>query len=57
MAPRKRGANSRRTEEVIEGEETGVVGEPAEERIESKRLRRDNGSKKYIGAHVGIQGN
>lgn len=50
MGPRKRDARKRKTEDALGGEED------CEERGDSrKRKQREN--KKYIGAHVGIQGN
>ncbi|KAM4624111.1 putative endonuclease 4 [Polymixia lowei] len=63
MAPRKRGAKKRKTEEEGEGEteggHAGTAGEPVEDkRTEESRESRTggHGSKKYIGAHVSIQG-
>lgn len=55
MGPKKTGARKRKTEEALEGENEG---EPAEEEAEQRadRRRKERGNKKYIGAHVGIQG-
>lgn len=57
MGPRKRGATKRKTEEAleIEGERENPEEKEAEEKEERKRGK-DCGNKKYIGAHVGIQG-
>ncbi|KAF3704652.1 DNA-(apurinic or apyrimidinic site) lyase [Channa argus] len=55
MGPRKTGARKRKTEEALGGEGPGDSEEKdAEERDDRKR--KDRGNKKYIGAHVGIQG-
>lgn len=48
MAPRKRGARKRMSENALGGEKEGEENE--------ERKRKDRGNKKYIGAHVGIQG-
>lgn len=54
MAPKKRGTRKRKTEETLEGDkEEEEAGDRGEER---ERKRGDRGNKKYIGAHVGIQG-
>ncbi|KAM9716736.1 putative endonuclease 4 isoform 1-T1 [Menidia menidia] len=55
MGPRKRGATKRKNEDAIGGEEKKKkeICE-ADERGDSRR--RNSGNKKYIGAHVGIQG-
>lgn len=55
MGPKKRAARKRKTEEALEGENEG---EPAEREAEQRadRRRKERGNKKYIGAHVGIQG-
>uniref|UniRef100_A0A3Q3J7B6 Xylose isomerase-like TIM barrel domain-containing protein n=1 Tax=Monopterus albus TaxID=43700 RepID=A0A3Q3J7B6_MONAL len=50
MGPRQRGARKRKAEEAL-GEEQ--AGKEAEDR---RSRRKDCGNKKYIGAHVGIQG-
>lgn len=52
MAPKTRGARKRKTEESLEGEKAGEL--EAERRGGSKQKQR--GNKKYIGAHVSIQG-
>ncbi|XP_034427095.1 probable endonuclease 4 [Hippoglossus hippoglossus] len=55
MGPRKRGARKRKSEEELEGEkEEEEKTEEADQRGERRRM--DRGTKKYIGAHVGIQG-
>ncbi|KAM3592114.1 uncharacterized protein V6R79_012735 [Siganus canaliculatus] len=51
MAPKKRAAKKRKTEEAVEEQ---VQDERTEERGNTSRTRR--GNKKYIGAHVRIQG-
>lgn len=51
MAPKKRGTRKRKTEEALEGDNDG---DNTEERGDKRRKHRAN--KKYIGAHVGIQG-
>lgn len=52
MAPKTRGGRKRKTEEGLEGENAGEL--EAEKRGGSKQKQR--GNKKYIGAHVSIQG-
>lgn len=52
MAPKTRGARKRKTEEGLEEEKAGEL--EAEKRGGSKPKQR--GNKKYIGAHVSIQG-
>ncbi|KAM9336257.1 putative endonuclease 4 isoform 2-T2 [Symphorus nematophorus] len=55
MGPKKRGGRKRKTEEALEAEkEEDTEEKEAEERGDSRRKVR--GNKKYIGAHVGIQG-
>lgn len=56
MGPRRRGTRKRKPEEVLEGENEG--GNTAEKEAEETagRMRKYRGNKKYIGAHVGIQG-
>ncbi|XP_071754524.2 putative endonuclease 4 [Centroberyx gerrardi] len=55
MGPKTRAARKRKTEEALEGDKEGKEEDKgAEERRESGRKHR--GNKKYIGAHVGIQG-
>lgn len=56
MAPRKTGARKRKTEEPLGGQKGGedTQEKQAEETVD--RRRKDRGNKKYIGAHVGIQG-
>lgn len=49
MGPKKRGARKRKTEDALREEED------TEDRGDSRR-RKHRGNKKYIGAHVGIQG-
>lgn len=56
MAPRKRGARKRKTEEALEGEKEGEDTEEKEADGRGDRRRKERGNKKYIGAHVGIQG-
>ncbi len=51
MGPKKRGARKRKNEKAVEEEDER---EKTEERTE--RRRKDHGKRKYIGAHVGIQG-
>lgn len=57
MGPRKRGVTKRKREQAleIESERENPEDKEAEEKEERKR-RKDRGNKKYIGAHVGIQG-
>lgn len=52
MAPKKRAARKGKTEECLEAEDAGK--QEAEQRQASVRKQRRN--KKYIGAHVSIQG-
>lgn len=52
MAPKKRGTRKRKTEEDLEAED--AEQEEAEQREASMQKQRRN--KKYIGAHVSIQG-
>lgn len=52
MAPKKRGARKRKTEEALEAEDAGK--QEAERSQAGVRKQRPN--KKYIGAHVSIQG-
>lgn len=52
MGPRKRGPRQRKPVEDLEGEKEE---DNIEEKVDWKR-RKYHGSKKYIGAHVGIQG-
>ncbi|GAA6219948.1 uncharacterized protein LOC108889127 [Lates japonicus] len=56
MGPRKRGARKRKTEEALEGEKEGEDTEEKEADGRGDRRRKERGNKKYIGAHVGIQG-
>ncbi|XP_074518735.1 putative endonuclease 4 isoform X2 [Halichoeres trimaculatus] len=53
MGPKKRGARKRKTEEAV-GDEGNIQEREAEEK--NGRRRKERGNKKYIGAHVGIQG-
>lgn len=56
MGPKKRGARKRTSEEALGGEKHREGNEEeAEER--GDRRRKNRGNNKYIGAHVGIQGN
>lgn len=52
MAPKKRGTRKRKNQEGLEGEDARE--QEAEERRGGKEKQR--GNKKYIGAHMGIQG-
>lgn len=56
MGPRKRGARKRKTEEALEGEKEAETEEKEAVEIEERKRRKDRGNEKYIGAHVGIQG-
>lgn len=56
MGPRKRGARKRKTEEALGGEKEAEDIEEKEADERGDRRRKDRGNKKYIGAHVGIQG-
>lgn len=56
MGPRKRGAKKRKTEEAFGGEKEGEHTEEEEAEGRGDRRRKDPANKKYIGAHVGIQG-
>ncbi|XP_071318305.1 probable endonuclease 4 isoform X2 [Trachinotus anak] len=56
MGPRKRGARKRKAEEALGGEKEGEDTEEQEADERGDRRRKDRGNKKYIGAHVGIQG-
>ena len=58
MGPRRRGARKRKTEEALEGEKggEGIEEEEEEAGVRGDRRRKGRGNKKYIGAHVGIQG-
>ncbi|TMS21901.1 putative endonuclease 4 [Larimichthys crocea] len=47
MPPKKRATRKRKSEEVLEGDNTEETGD---------RRRKHRANKKYIGAHVGIQG-
>ncbi|XP_022598606.1 uncharacterized protein LOC111219987 isoform X2 [Seriola dumerili] len=57
MGPRKRGARKRKTEEALAEEKEREDTEEKEADERGDRRRKDRGkNKKYIGAHVGIQG-
>lgn len=56
MGPRKRGATKRKTEEALEIEREKEKPEEKEAEEKGRKRREDGGNKKYIGAHVGIQG-
>ncbi|XP_035469835.1 probable endonuclease 4 isoform X2 [Scophthalmus maximus] len=56
MGPKKRGARKRKGEEALEGEEEEEETEEKEADQRADRRRKGRGTKKYIGAHVGIQG-
>lgn len=53
MGPKKRGATKRKTEEALEIDRDRES--PDEKEAEEKEERKSR-NKKYIGAHVGIQG-
>lgn len=56
MGPKKRGTQKRKNEDAL-GDETGggdIKDNEAEEKDD--RSITERGNKKYIGAHVGIQG-
>ncbi|XP_062269954.1 probable endonuclease 4 isoform X1 [Platichthys flesus] len=54
MGPKKRGARKRKSEPDLEGDKEEEKTEEPDQR--GGRRRKDRGTKKYIGAHVGIQG-
>lgn len=56
MGPRKTGARKRKTEEALGGEKLEEDTDEKEAEERGDRRRKERGNKKYIGAHVGIQG-